>query len=245
MRIHFVTQSDVHSKPVLKTKASGVLQSFESLKNKPPLDIGLHHLLDSGGFVARTRGVEISVVAYSEYINKYDMKFCFNLDTMDVEETARNQIFLEKECPNAYILPIFHFSDWMSHDIALLESMIEKYPYISTGGLVGVQRSQVNTPVHFFDTVFSRTQDKTKVHGLGITSKKYLERYPFYTVDSSTWLSAARYGQKVSTKVSKARHKYHLKTMHWTDFSVAEIQHFLDIEEYATKLWLKRGVSWT
>jgi len=196
-------------------------------------------LIDSGGYSARTRGVNVKIDDYARYINENNIKTAFNLDTNSVEETMRNQKYLEKHT-GSYIIPIYHYSDYVSKtNRRLLDSFIEGYNYISIGGVAGMKlgkRAEV-----LYDYVFNKTKDKTKVHGLGITSEKILEKYPFYSVDSTSWLAFSRYGNSCSIKDPRLT-KFYNKEVHYSKRNEMEIQHYLKMEKYITNLWEKRGV---
>ena len=85
--------------------------------------------------------------------------------------------------------------------------------------------------------------DKCKVHGLGITGKKVLQKYPFYSVDSTSWLVFQQYGTSKAIP-NKTLQKYHCKNSHWSRRNQYEINYYLENEEYLTKLWKKRGIYW-
>ena len=59
------------------------LNSFYSLGcgKKAPIsrDLCENYILDSGGYSARVHGIEIDVKKYAEYLNRYKIKFAFNL----------------------------------------------------------------------------------------------------------------------------------------------------------------------
>ena len=162
------------------------------------------------------------------------------MDTNDVNETLRNQSYLEKYATGCYIIPIYHLSDYMSCR-ELIESFLH-YPYISIGGIVGAKDGKEYKD-EFYSYTFARTTNKVKVHGLGITSSKELNRYPFYSVDSTSWLSSARYGRSQVIK-NKTLDAYRTKNRHYLDRTVEEIRHWLNIEKKYTDIWRSRGIIW-
>ena len=201
-------------------------------------------LLDSGGYTARMQNVQIDVKDYANFINKNDIQLAFNLDTNDVKETLFNQGFLETNT-SAYILPVYHFSDYTDNEHKhLLDEMIGNYSYISIGGVAGMKlgaRKEI-----FYDYVFSKiskVRNQCKVHGLGITGKNVLEKYPFYSVDSTSWLAFQKFGSSKVVKDKKMR-QFLCKTIHYNKRNEIEIRHYLHIEKYITSLWEKRGVKW-
>jgi len=70
--------------------------------------------------------------------------------------------------------------------------MCENYQYIAIGGIVTkeIKKSQYDV---FTPLLKIAKKNNTKVHGLGFTNLKGLEKYKFYSVDSTNWLSA-RFG---------------------------------------------------
>tara|TARA_Y100000310_G_C20460874_1_gene705297 strand:- start:85 stop:834 length:750 start_codon:yes stop_codon:yes gene_type:complete len=201
-------------------------------------------LLDSGGYTARMKGISIKVKDYAKYINDNKIKLAFNLDVLDEKESKYNQQFLETET-ESYILPVYHYSDYAKKEYrGLLDEMIEKYPYISIGGIAG-ERLGSKKEV-FYDYVFKKigpVWDKCKIHGLGITGKKVLNKYPFYSVDSTSWLSFQKYGSSKAIK-NKLLEKFHTKKTHYLKRDEMEIQYYKEMETYITRLWKKRGIAW-
>lgn len=243
MRLHFAGADGaaVYNNILVENEAHYRLESFNTLKRKQPSSQFSCLLLDSGGFVARTKGIIISVAEYANYINNHAVKYAFNLDTNDLDETLANQKYLEKHT-NAYIIPIYHESDYKEGNGKLLHNFIKDgYDYIATGGTAGTQGSQ-DARTDFFDYVFAHTRDTIKVHGLGVTANSLLQRYPFYSVDSTSWLGAARYGNSSATKdkrVALVRSKEHyIKT------TEIEVKHWIKVEAQITKMWAKRGIVW-
>ncbi len=241
MRIHFAGADNTprYNELLLDQGAKHRLESFHSLGKKEPSK-GFTLLLDSGGFVARTKGVPINLDTYINYIKKHEIKFAFNLDTNDLEQTLSNQRKLI-ESTNCYIIPIYHLSDYLQNR-ELLHDFINEFPYISVGGVAG-ENSPISLQEEFYKYVFHHTADKTKVHGLGITAQPMLERYPWFSVDSTSWLSAARFGNTRTTD-DEIIAKFNAKKNHYLVNTKAEVEWWLALEQYATDLWTKRGVIW-
>lgn len=199
-------------------------------------------LVDSGGYTARTKGVKISVKDYIDFINRNNVKLAFNLDTANVAETLRNQNELLINT-NANIIPVYHYSDFIcKENRKLLDKFIAKFDYIGIGGLAGANLKLEKIP-DFFHYIFSRTKNEIKTHGLGITNKAILKKYPFYSVDSTSWLSAVRYANYNNVNDERLA-KYYSKTKHYTEVLKIEIPGFLALEKFITELWEKRGVKW-
>lgn len=114
----------------------------------------------------------------------------------DVEEGARksyeNLQIMKKE--GLAPLPVFH----QGENLKWLERMLKDgEPYIGFSARKDLPASVVRT---WLDQLFSIVTDVEgrpliKTHGFGITKPAFLLRYPWYTVDSTTWSLSAGYGK--------------------------------------------------
>ena len=212
-------------------------------------------LLDSGGYAARTRGVKVSVSKYANYINQEGLDLVFELDTSDPDETKANRDYLKAHV-KAYVIPIYHYSDFCHPRYrGLLDEFVENYEYISIGGVAGVSLGK-EAETTLYKYVFNRTKDKIKVHGLGITDTRVLKAYPFYSVDSTSWLQPIRYGPKTyirafnyGYKRSKNGIRQALKdkdklSLKGQELIIPQIQMLLTQEKQITELWERKGVVW-
>ena len=148
--------------------------------------------LDSGAFSAKSQGIEINIQEYIKFIKTHEdvIDVYANLDVIgNAKATWKNQLLMEKAGLNP--LPVFHFGEEESY----LETLIDKYEYIAVGGMVksGDLKS-------FLDRIFTHFicgKDgfpKVKVHGFGLTSLPLMLRYPWYSVDSTSWVVTGRMG---------------------------------------------------
>lgn len=160
--------------------------------------------LDSGAFSAFTLGVTIDLPTYVEYIKKnHDIirvedgvSMASVLDGIgDPLQTYRNQLHME--ALGARPLPCFHAGE----DERYLEHYVRNYEYITLGGMVGSSTKQLCI---WLDRMFERYltdgsgRPRCKVHGFGITAIPIMERYPWYSVDSSSWIQSAAFGNVVT-----------------------------------------------
>jgi hypothetical protein len=113
----------------------------------------------------------------------------------DPLQTYRNQ--LEMEARGAKPLPCFHAGE----DERYLEWYVRNYEYITLGGMVGSSSKQLAT---WLDRVWDRYltdgsgRARLKVHGFGITAIPLMERYPWHSCDSSSWIQSAAFGAIVT-----------------------------------------------
>ena len=162
--------------------------------------------LDSGAFSAFTLGVDISIEEYCAYIlrNKDIIRFedgvmmASVLDGIgDPLQTWRNQ--LEMEMRGCKPLPCFHAGE----DEKYLEWYVKNYEYITLGGMVGTSTKQLCI---WLDRIWENYltdgsgNPRIKVHGFGITAVPVMERYPWYSCDSSSWIQSAAFGAIVHPK---------------------------------------------
>ena len=150
--------------------------------------------LDSGAFSAFTQGVEIDIGEYCDYIHKNAdiVDFPSVLDAIgDPEGTWRNQEEMERR--GVQPLPCFHYGE----PLDLLRHYVAKYPYITIGGMVPISTPQLKIWLDdIWRTVLADEygRPRVKVHGFGLTSLPLMMRYPWFSVDSSTWVQWAANG---------------------------------------------------
>jgi hypothetical protein len=155
---------------------------------------GVKVFLDSGAFSAFTQGVEIDIGEYCDYIheNQDIILFPSVLDAIgDAEGTWRNQEDMERR--GVRPLPCFHYGE----PLDLLRHYVANYEYITIGGMVPISTQQLKI---WLDDIWRDVlcdelgRPRIKVHGFGLTSLPLMMRYPWYSVDSSTWVQWAANG---------------------------------------------------
>lgn len=195
--------------------------------------------LDSGAFSAATVGKEIDIDRYIAFIKKYkpSLDVYATLDVIgDWQATVENTEYIESK--GLEPLPVFHYKS----PRAELERMCAKYDYIALGGLVPIARQRTKLR-SWLDFCFSVIGTSTKVHGLGMTGVWCLERYPFYSVDSTAYLSASRFGAS-SFENNLQVLKYNNRSQHYLQRTQAEVNYWFAKQKEITKLWKMRGVDW-
>lgn len=134
---------------------------------------------------------------YASFIKKYKIAIDLyaNVDAINNPEiTWRNQKYLEEK-HGLLPVPVVHFGT----DISWLKKyMEENYKIIGLGGLVGSTakkgcRDWIDKCFDFVCNQPSRLP-KVKIHGFGVTSYKFLLRYPWWSVDSAAWDKIASFG---------------------------------------------------
>ena len=151
--------------------------------------------LDSGAFSAKYQNVKIDIHKYIAFIqeNQNIIDVYANLDEIgSAKKTFENQKIMEKE--GLTPLPVYHLED----PIDYLHYYVNNYNYICIGGMARGATANIRT--EFLDECFKIVCDtpdklhKCKVHGFGLTSLALMLRYPWYSVDSTSWVVTGRMG---------------------------------------------------
>lgn len=157
--------------------------------------------LDSGAFSAWSKGAEINIDEYINFIKeneKYITHYAVLDDITNPQQTWENQRYMESKGLNP--IPTFHYGE----DIKWLQRYIKKYKYIALGGMVPIGNKEL---VLWLDNLFSKYicdkqgNPKLKVHGFGLTALPLLIRYPWYSVDSTSWLMTGTFGSVLVPKL--------------------------------------------
>jgi hypothetical protein len=195
-------------------------KDIESWKNKY---LSKHNklLIDSGAFTAHTKHKMINVDEYIDYINSFTSSdvYFVQLDhipgifgmprtkehvTESAEKSWENFVYMldKVNCPDR-LLPVFHLGEDLKYLDRILNTKFNgKYlDYIGFGGLS--IRSNRDRDVHLERArrvVNSSKNPNVKVHAFGVTTFKLLEKYPFYSCDSSTWIQNSTMGSIITPK---------------------------------------------
>lgn len=194
---YFARMQEVEKKDRLAVRY--ILESYHYVSgNQYVADMradGAKVFLDSGAFSAFTKGVSVDLDAYCRYVrDNADIIECASvLDSVgDALKTFQNQDAMESL--GIKPLPCFHYGE----DERYLEYYIERYEYITLGGMVPVASPQLKL---WLDRIWSKYlcgpdgRPKVKVHGFGMTRIQFAFMYPWYSVDSSSWVAYANNGK--------------------------------------------------
>lgn len=163
--------------------------------------------LDSGAFSAWTQKTEINIQDYIQFIkdNQQYITIYANLDVIgSAEGTWENQQIMEDA--GLKPLPVYHFKE----DPKWLKRYLKKgYDYIALGGLV-----KAGDIIPFLNDTFSKylCDDQgmpiIKVHGFGLTSIPIMLKYPWYSVDSTSWVVTGRMGSIFMPSIRHGKYYY-------------------------------------
>lgn len=185
------------------------LESYHYVSSQKFVDAmrrdGAKVFLDSGAFSAKSLGVDINIDDYCNYIKRnHDILRVEDGITMasvldgigDDLQTWRNQLYMETQ--GVRPLPCFHFGE----DDRFLEWYVSHYDYITLGGMSHSQK----VVTQWLDRIWNKHlvdgsgRARVKVHAFGVTSENLMERYPWHSVDSSSWIQGAAFGSVFTAK---------------------------------------------
>jgi len=151
--------------------------------------------LDSGAFSAWSKKLEISMDDYCKHIDKHHeyITIYANLDVIhDGEGSYRNWRRMRSRGYDP--MPVYHAETDPKYLVKYLESGVE---HVAIGAI-----SQMTTSARLtnLDDMWRTylTDDMglpiRKFHGFGLTAPKIAVKYPWYSVDSTSWVMYGRYG---------------------------------------------------
>jgi hypothetical protein len=162
-------------------------------------EMGLDLFLDSGAFTAFTKKETIPPDAYADFVKSTRglWSVCSSLDVIgrgDEAARASYHVLQELHKLGADVIPVFHVrepDEWLERYIA------EGHEYIAIGGMVPETTSWLMDRLDgLWGNIMTRPDGsaKLKVHGFGLTVFSLMFRYPWFSVDSTSWLMTGVYG---------------------------------------------------
>lgn len=225
-------------------------------------------ILDSGAFSAWSAGRPTDIKGYAEWAlsikENHPRVICVNMDVIPGErgrtstkaerlqgmkDSLRNADWLRDQ--GLQVMEVFHQDEPQE----FLDDLLDRLP---PGEVLGLSPRN-DVPMvrkmawhrallgHFrsrFGTDFPRT------HGLAATAPRILEAFPYWSADSTTWISVQRYGRWIneagkleimSTQVPPEMQYY--KPAHKVLVGRG-IRNLAKLQESTTTLWKQRGISW-
>ena len=136
----------------------------------------------------------------------------------------------------------------------------------SESGFIALEgdRNSIRKRLNYNKYLKPANERQIKVHGFAMTKQDVLNSFPFYSVDSASWLQAQMYGTLpcfINGKLTALRwadkkhylryHKMNLDRLRSDDKQAQRIYTmelsilaYKEMEEYYTNLWTKRGIIW-
>jgi len=146
---------------------------------------------DSGAYTAFTQGLKINVEDYAAWLHKWRHRFTVyaNLDVIgSAKGTWENQQALESM--GLKPLPIYHGGDEKDYFFKYLDN----YAYMALGGVAHLP-PQSKGQYRFLAWCFHEGKGKAAFHGFGRTHWEMIITFPFYSVDSTSWIEPWTYGR--------------------------------------------------
>lgn len=262
MKLFFAgAESQKFAQVLIRNGVSAILESayYLDYKNLPNRFGFADYLLDSGGYTALMKNIPLDLKRYIDFINQYQPKYALALDVPDPMVSLANTYELKKST-QATIIPVYHDFDYFNKSTTyFLEKYCADFDFIAIGGLTRTNFSKENL-IEFGNFIFSKTRNKIRVHGLAVTTLNLCLRFPFYSVDSTTWLSCMRFGHILDFKnggivsslgprgLAKRENREDKKdfttTMNNDQKLDSNVKTFLKMNDHVTDIWKSRGVVW-
>lgn len=168
-------------------------------------------ILDSGAYSAWVKKVDINIEEYIQFCldNLSYLDYIVNLDVIpgewgqkspSQEERERSAslgyknyyYMIDRGIPKDKLIHVFH----QGEEWAWLIRMVKEIPYI---GLSPANDRTTDEKRVWLDQCMDFVTDKTgmplvKFHGFGVTSFDLMLRYPWFSVDSTSWVLTGRFG---------------------------------------------------
>ena len=169
-------------------------------------------ILDSGAFSAWMKKIEIDIDEYIEFCLKYlqYITYIVNLDVIpgrygqknipisEVERSAEKgwknyEYILSKGIPKEKLIHVFH----QGEKFKWLKQMVDNdMEYI---GLSPANDRTTDEKIKWLDgcmeyVIDNKGYPRVKFHGFAVTSLRIMLRYPWYSVDSTSWVMTSRMG---------------------------------------------------
>ena len=230
------------------------IQNWQGYKHSRRTQYKGNIFIDSGAFSVHTKGIELNVDEYIDYINSIDddIHIFAQVDKIPGEfgkEKTKEQILeapklswdnylymKEKVVSRDKLLPIFHQGEdfkWLHN---MLEYTHEDGSHISYIGISPANDKSAKEKEIFihkcFNIIKKSSNPSVKTHAFGMTSKWILERYPFTSADSTSWLMTGANGNIMTPYgvilVSDKKLSEPSLIMNMPDEAQKNIQHFVE-----------------
>lgn len=217
-----------------------------SYADKPKKRLQMFHdtqskiFMDSGAFGVAHSNKEITIDEYIQFINetpRVNLFACLDvipwpqLDTHTAKESAEksweNYIYMLEHVKPEYkdkIVPVYHYGEDFKYLFQILKGYNGYKPkYIAYGGRGGVHTNKLYESLDQFFKIIKEEYPEVKTHAFGITVLKLLEKYPFTSCDSTSYLKTAVNGSiyvecfTKTIKISKQTIKDPLNYLHFND----------------------------
>ena len=163
------------------------------------------YFIDSGAFSAMSLGKAINIDQYCNFIKEMQIPLYANLDVIgNSESSLKNYEYMVNK--GLKPLPVFHWKENIIYLDKILDSDID---YFCLGGMVTANNlDEWLLPV--WQHIYRKRPD-IKVHGFGLTDVAFILKYPWHSIDSSSWASPTRFAR--FSVWNPARHIFQQKSV--------------------------------
>jgi hypothetical protein len=229
MKIYFSGGPGLKGKDYLNLmRGQRILFSFLERKRRVYQDLALFRevVLDSGAYSVATGRAKVDLYEYADFCHqiKGRVGWYANLDVIGDYKASESNL-RKLEALRLRPLPVFHSGEpW-----ELLRDLQREFPLVGLGFELGVKAAEKWA---WLDYIFHPPEESGlnplhKFHGFKMTARKILARFPFHSVDSSTWMLGAANGW-VPTDTGQSNQFHYLSRLKkcelWLEFfdSLAE-----------------------
>lgn len=216
-----------------------VLMSFYFLKQVQKTNLEQYKtirtfrtMLDSGAYTAKSKNKKIDIDELIKEIKEGGWNECAALDVIgDPRKSYENAMYMKKAGVDAF--PTFHYGEpW-----EFLAEYAKNFDKVGLGGLVPVKSATDRN--EWLTECFARIWPK-KTHAFGVMGRESLMRFPFHSVDSTSWEAGALMfggyafagGQNLGLGRGKAR-----KAVGGETYLRPEALHYLKLEKEVKARW--------
>lgn len=235
------------------------------------IDSGAHSFFEEIGVSATAKNKkkdgniskdpEVFFKSYVKWVKEnYDyFDYFVELDLQEIVSQKRvnewRQIYKEEGISDKCIM--------VHHSFNNEEEFFELLDKYQTSGYIGLEGIRPGYKVMDYNFFLKQAYERgIKVHGFAFTRSQLLYKYPFFSVDSSSWTTPIRYGvhgffyegEMKSCSEKKDYFRFNRPIAMHSSFRTKddsrvklEIHHleYLKLQDFFTKLWEGRGVFWT
>lgn len=184
---------------------SYVLDKKEIIKS---LDGSIPLFMDSGAYSAYTKGKIIDIDEYINFINQYgeNIRLIASLDVINepIKSYENYDYIYNKIKYKDKLVPCFHLGEPLEYlDKYLSDARVS---YIAIGGLAINKKNQNKETINGIVNYIRGKNKNIKIHLFGITNIDLISDVEITSVDSSTWIRRAIYGDILNPINGKAYH---------------------------------------
>lgn len=155
-------------------------------------------MIDSGAYSAWRQGVPVDIQEYIRYVKTllkrgYPQIVYVNLDVIGDGEGSYTNWKIMRDA-GLDPLPIYHAGT----DEKWLKKYLHHTDHIGLGAIANMssdKRKWALDRIWMDYLLDEKSMPKFKVHAMGVTSFELMARYPWHSIDSTSWLQAGMYGK--------------------------------------------------